>query len=146
MQNNFLTSIRSLKLIDGCKGAQVYTVNPLSTAGEKLASLRPTFSLRSKSIGPQLQPHHHHSPSFDSLLSTFGLPSIDLIDPPIDPFIRPIEPIDALASSFRAISSTASSSSSSSLCDIYLEHHSLLRSVGDPKQPGAHPARTPALL
>ncbi|PKA62709.1 Ethylene-overproduction protein 1 [Apostasia shenzhenica] len=140
MHNNLLTSIRSLKLIDGCKGTQVYALNPSSAAaasapsyGERLLSLRPTFSLRSKSINPQT--HHQHTPSLDSLLSTFGLPSADLIDPPIDPFLRPVDPIDSLASSFRSISSSSSPSSPSpsSLCELHLEQRSLLRGIGDPK-------------
>ncbi|KAK8968428.1 Ethylene-overproduction protein 1 [Platanthera guangdongensis] len=153
MQNNFLTSIRksaSPFVFDGCKSTQVYAVNPSSAAAaaaaataaaEKLASLRPSFSLRSKSIRQQPNPannhhqhNHHHTPSLDSLLSTFGLPSIDLIDPSIDPFLRPIEPVDALSSSFRSLSAAISSSaSSSSLRDIHLEHHSLLRGIGDSK-------------
>ncbi|KAI0519856.1 hypothetical protein KFK09_007317 [Dendrobium nobile] len=148
MQNNFLTSIRSMKLIEGCKGTQVYAVNPSSTvatAAEKLASLRPTFSLRSKSISQHQHPtnnqhqnYHHRTLSLDSLISTIGLPSPDLIDPSIDPFLRPIEHVDALASSFRSLSSAMSSLASSSLpssslCDVHLEHCALLRSIGDPK-------------
>ncbi|XP_010937912.2 ethylene-overproduction protein 1 [Elaeis guineensis] len=131
MQNNFLTSIRSLKLIDGCKGTQVYALNPSSSGsgvGDK-NHLRPSFSLRSKSI--QQNHHHHHSSSlvFENLLP-YGLPSANQIDPPIDPFLRPVEPVSALAASFRRLSDATDPAT---LCDLYLEQHSLLRPLADLK-------------
>ncbi|WOL14813.1 ethylene-overproduction protein 1 [Canna indica] len=153
MQNHFLTTLRSLKLIDGCKGTQVYAVNPAgpnaNAAGAASSScdkpgLRPTFSLRTKSIqtgnGGGL---HHYAPSIvvDSLLP-FGLPSADQIDPPVDPFLRPVDPVSALSDSYRRLSSAADSDAGNGaeaterllrLCDLHLEQRSLLRPIGDPK-------------
>ncbi|KAJ6798680.1 ethylene-overproduction protein 1 [Iris pallida] len=127
MQNNFLTTIRSMKLIDGCKGTQLYAFHPSSS-----------FSLRSKSTAQQQQqqqqqqkPGHHrhrHTASivFDTLLP-YGPPSPDRIDPPVDPFLRPVHPVDSFSSSFRSLSSA------DSLCDLHLHQHSLLRFLNDPK-------------
>ncbi|THU68232.1 hypothetical protein C4D60_Mb08t01750 [Musa balbisiana] len=153
MQNHFLTTLRSLKLIDGCKGTQVYAVNPAvsnsnapSSSSSDKPLLRSTFSLRNKSI----QGFHgggggggglHHCPSYillDSLLP-FGLPSADRIDPPVDPFLRPVDPVSALSDSFRRLSSASDANSGTGaerlllLCDLYLEQHSLLRPLRDPK-------------
>ncbi|XP_078435704.1 tetratricopeptide repeat (TPR)-containing protein [Wolffia australiana] len=64
----------------------------------------------------------------DGLLP-FGLPSPELIDPAIDPFIRAVDPIANLAASFRAYADAAPQE----LCAIHLEQRSLLRSLNDPK-------------
>lgn len=136
MQNNFLTTIRSLKIIDGCKGTQVYAFPSTSGAapsGDR-GPLRPTFSLRSKSIHYTQPPsRHHHSPSIltDSLLP-FGLPSVDMIDPPIDPYLRPVDPVSTLAELYRQLMA-AEFDPEADLCDLHLEQHSLLRSMNDPK-------------
>ncbi|XP_009412622.2 ethylene-overproduction protein 1 isoform X1 [Musa acuminata AAA Group] len=153
MQNHFLTTLRSLKLIDGCKGTQVYAVNPAvsnsnapSSSSSDKPLLRSTFSLRNKSIqgcngGGGGGGGLHHCPSYlllDSLLP-FGLPSADRIDPPVDPFLRPVDPVSALSDSFRRLSSTSDANSGTGaerlllLCDLYLEQHSLLRPLADPK-------------
>ncbi|KAJ3682851.1 hypothetical protein LUZ60_013078 [Juncus effusus] len=139
MQNNFLTTIRSLKLIDGCKGTQVYAFPSTSGNGGAGPSggdrgLRPTFSIRSKSIRcPQPPSRHHPSPSIltDSLLP-FGLPSLDMIDPQIDPYLRPVDPVSAFSDFFLRLTA-AESDPNSDLCDMYLEQHSLLRCVNDQK-------------
>ncbi|KAJ6818770.1 ethylene-overproduction protein 1 [Iris pallida] len=141
MQNNFLTTIRSLKLIDGCKGTQVYAFNPSSAASSSSSSssekpnLRSTFSLRSKSIqqNQDHNHHHHHKHSasiiIDSLLP-FGLPSPERIEPPVDPFLRPVDPVSSFCSSFRSLSDAATGAN---LCNLHLEQYSLLRFLSDPK-------------
>ncbi|XP_072984721.1 ethylene-overproduction protein 1-like [Typha latifolia] len=134
MQNNFLTTIRSLKLIEGCKGTQVYAFNPStssassSSTGEK-PNLRPSISLRTKSL------HHPHHPSpsllLDSLLPC-GLPNADFVDPAIDPVLRPVDLITALASSYRRLTA-ASAQLGADLCDLYLEQTAVLRPIADTK-------------
>ncbi|KAF3331793.1 ethylene-overproduction protein 1 [Carex littledalei] len=136
MQNNFLTTIRSLKIIDGCKGSQVYAFPSTSGSGPSgdRGPLRPTFSLRSKSIQYTQPPSRHHpSPSIltDSLLP-FGLPSVDMIDPPIDPYLRPVDPVSTLAEFYRQLMA-AECDPEADLCDLHLEQHSLLRSMNDLK-------------
>lgn len=58
MQHNFLTTMKSLKLADGCKGSQVYAVNP----GDKVQQEPRAASVRSKSN------HHRSLSSADSYL------------------------------------------------------------------------------
>ncbi|MQL80036.1 hypothetical protein Taro_012475 [Colocasia esculenta] len=146
MQNHILNSIRSLKLADGCKGgsSQVYALNPSSTGHDK-----PHHHHRHHHY-----PHHRRSPSQegspylrsaasnrhtrpaqaavvcpDSVLP-YGLPSPDLIDPPIDPFIREVDPVSALASAYRRLAGAAEPRDR---CTAHLEQRSLLRALGDPK-------------
>ncbi|MQL69234.1 hypothetical protein Taro_001484 [Colocasia esculenta] len=148
MQNHILNSIRSLKLMDGCKGgsSQVYAVNTSSaTAHDKPpthhhhhhhpqhhghraydpgSQLRCASNLRTKSIQAPAAP----SVCPEALLP-YGLPSPDLIDPPIEPFLRAVDPVSALASSFRRLAEAAPLER----CDLHLEQRSLLRSLGDAK-------------
>uniref|UniRef100_A0A1D1Y4Q1 Ethylene-overproduction protein 1 n=1 Tax=Anthurium amnicola TaxID=1678845 RepID=A0A1D1Y4Q1_9ARAE len=145
MQNHILNSIRSLNLADGCKGgsSQVYAFNPSSAGHDKAQHhhhrhhhdrrqnpsqdsgqhLRCASSnLRARSIqSPAVSP--------DGLLP-YGLPSPDLIDPPIEPFVRAVDPISALASSFRRL---AAAGSPHERCALHLEQRSLLRALNDPK-------------
>ncbi|KAJ4793112.1 Ethylene-overproduction protein 1 [Rhynchospora pubera] len=136
MQNNFLTTIRSLKIIDGCKGSQVYAFPSTSgagTSGERPPPLRPNFSLRSKSVHYTQPPCHNHSLSIltDSMLP-FGLPSVDTINPPIDPHLRPVDPVSTLADMYRRLAA-AECDREADLCDLHLEQHSVLRSMNDLK-------------
>ena len=138
MQNNILNSIRSLKIIDGCKGGsgQVYAVNG-SSAGNDKGHQHPHHHRRH----PSQEVHHVRNASnihskasqasssrSDSLLP-FGHPSPDLIDPSIDPFIRAVDPVAALASSYRAYSVAKPQE----LCALHLEQRSLLKCLNDPK-------------
>ncbi|CAL9765026.1 unnamed protein product [Musa acuminata subsp. burmannicoides] len=155
-KNHLLTTLRSLKLIDGCKGTQVYAVNQSASNANAPASssssssscekplLRHVASLRSKSIqgGNNGGGRNHYTPSLlpDSLLP-FGLPSADHIDPPVDPFLRHVDPVSALSDSFRRLSSTTEAEADAGvgderllvLCDLHLEQLSLFRPVADPK-------------
>ncbi|RLN16315.1 hypothetical protein C2845_PM02G29190 [Panicum miliaceum] len=142
MTNNFLTTIKSLKLIEGCKAAQLYALSslgPASTSGSGDAggSGRPqpppppkTISLRSGSLYyPHAAPStsgaftpEHHLPC--------GLPVADALEPTLDACLRPVDHIGALAASFRRVSA-ATAGGDDDLCDAYLEQHALFQSIGD---------------
>ncbi|CAA6669300.1 unnamed protein product [Spirodela intermedia] len=143
MQNNILNSIRSLKLIDGCKGGsgQVYALNTSAVNEKGHHHHHHHHHHHNHRRNPSQEGHHVRSASNihakpaqatsarpDSLLP-YGLPSPDLIDPAIDPFIRPVDPISALASSFRCYATAAPQDQ----CALHLEQRSLLRSLNDPK-------------
>ncbi|XP_020274917.1 ethylene-overproduction protein 1 [Asparagus officinalis] len=149
MQNTFLTTIRSLKLIDGCKGTQVYAVKrppPAFSSAAASTSLpppqspTPTFSIRTKSTqnpsssSSSSSHHHRHSSSIilDTLLP-YGLPSADQIDPPIDPFLRPVDPVAAFAASFRSVDNVGPEMDGTHSCNLYLEQMSLVRALLDAK-------------
>ncbi|PAN50135.1 hypothetical protein PAHAL_9G500900 [Panicum hallii] len=142
MTNNFLTTIKSLKLIEGCKAAQLYALSslgPVSTSGSGDAggSGRPqpppppkTISLRSGSLYyPHAAPStsgaftpEHHLPC--------GLPVADALEPTLDACLRPVDHVGALAASFRRVSA-ATAGGDDDLCDAYLEQHALFQSIGD---------------
>ncbi|KAH7667563.1 TPR-like protein [Dioscorea alata] len=147
MQNNLFTTIRSLKLVDGCKSAAIFTIPPSSSSSSAASSSSTSAAssssetsgkphllplLRSKSIQPPPLSHHNQPPLKPPLVLPYGLPSSDLIDPPVDPFLRTTDPIPSLSSLYRRFSRSPSLPSSE-LCDLYLEHYSLLRSLADPK-------------
>lgn len=88
--------MRSLKIMDGCKGTQVYALN---TAGEKgLQQVQENVrvnSIRSKSS--------RTCPNPESVLLPHGLPSADLMEPPVEPCLRSVDFVESLAGVHRRI-------------------------------------------
>ncbi|KAL5709936.1 Ethylene-overproduction protein 1 [Ranunculus cassubicifolius] len=134
MQHNIFSTMRSLKLVDGCKGTQVYAVNPPSsttaaTAAEDKHQQRINNNpcLRSKSN------LHQYTPSSSSLLSEnllpYGLPVPDLIEPPIEPYLKSLDFVQSLANLHLRIHHSPPPLKS----DLFLEQSSLFRSLSDPK-------------
>ncbi|KAG6490838.1 ethylene-overproduction protein 1-like [Zingiber officinale] len=147
MQNNLFTSLRSMKLMEACKSAQVYALNPSNAASSSASSssvdksgLASTFSIRTKSVRGAGGVGHHFTPSMvvDTLLP-FGLPSIEDIEPAVDPFLRPLDPVATLSDSFRRLSAAVDAVGDPAesrlllLCDLHLEQRSLFRPLADPK-------------
>jgi tetratricopeptide (TPR) repeat protein len=145
MTNNFLTTIKSLKLIEGCKAAQLYALSSVgasastSSSGDATGgSGRPqpppppkTISMRSGSLyyphaGPSTSgafvPEHH---------LPCGLPVADALEPALDACLRPVDHVGALAASYRRVSAATAGGGDDDLCDAYLEQHALFQSVGD---------------
>ncbi|KAL6901907.1 hypothetical protein ACP4OV_004783 [Aristida adscensionis] len=147
MTNNFLTTIKSLKLIEGCKAAQFYALSSVGVSsgastsgsfdGSASASGRPapppppkTFSLRSGSLY-----YPHGGPSTSAAFAAephlpCGLPVAAAIEPRLDACLRPVDQVAALAASFRR-ATAAVESGEDDLCDVYLEQHALFHSIGD---------------
>ncbi|KAK6943180.1 BTB/POZ domain [Dillenia turbinata] len=143
MQNNLFTSIRSLKLIDGCKGTQVYALNP-STAnvnggfggggsgggggvGEKfLQHLHDRVSsIRAKSVR-NVQPN---TSALAEALLPYGPPVADLLEPDIEPNLKPINFVETLADVYRRIEECPQFEKSG----MYLEQCAVFRALSDPK-------------
>ncbi|GFZ13319.1 tetratricopeptide repeat (TPR)-containing protein [Actinidia rufa] len=85
---------------------------------------------------------HHNQPTISSILSTpndvvsgsateiplsHGLPTADLLEPPIDPHLRPVDIVEALAELYRRREHCPNESL------ICLEKYSILRGLGDSK-------------
>ncbi|PSR95044.1 Ethylene-overproduction protein like [Actinidia chinensis var. chinensis] len=85
---------------------------------------------------------HHNQPTISSILSTpndvvsasateiplsHGLPTADLLEPPIDPHLRPVDIVEALAELYRRREHCLNESL------ICLEKYSILRGLGDSK-------------
>nr|BAJ99623.1 predicted protein [Hordeum vulgare subsp. vulgare] len=142
MTNNFLTTIRSLKLIEGCKAAQIYPFNSgASTSGgsgdggggAKLLPLPPpprSVSLMSASLCYPHAPTTSGAFAPDSTLPC-GLPAAAALEPALDACLRPVDHVSALAASFRRMSSAERQGDD--LCDVYLEQHALFHALGDPR-------------
>ncbi|KAK1322487.1 Ethylene-overproduction protein 1 [Acorus calamus] len=128
MQHNFLTTMRSLKLIDSCKGSQVYALNHTHSSSSEFPSNK---SLRSsKSIAATSSSSASASAAaLSAALLPYGLPDADLIEPPIDPFLRPLDVVNSLSSSYRAFLS----SDGDHFPFLHLYQFSLLRLLNDPK-------------
>ncbi|KAM0868208.1 hypothetical protein ACQ4PT_041508 [Festuca glaucescens] len=138
MTNNFLTTIRSLKLIEGYKAAQIYPFSSgASTSGSSGdggggggAKPPPPPPPRSVSLmsASMCYPHAPSTSGSDSTLPC-GLPSAAALEPALDACLRPVDHVSALAASYRRMSSAEAAGDD--LCDVYLEQHALFRAIGD---------------
>ncbi|KAJ4900183.1 tetratricopeptide repeat (TPR)-containing protein [Raphanus sativus] len=134
MHHNPFTTMRSLKLADGCKGTQVYALNPPNGTtgtgggvGDKLLHhlqdhLRVNSSIRSKSSRTYQQP-----PS-ESLLP-HGLPVTDLLEPPIDPSLKFADLVDKMAEVHRRVDASEPLERSGA----FLEQCAVFKGLSDPK-------------
>ncbi|XP_042512343.1 ethylene-overproduction protein 1-like [Macadamia integrifolia] len=129
MQHNLFTTIRSLKVVDGCKSTQVYALNPSANAagiggcigvGDKLHDHLRVSSIRSQSI---------HNSSISDILLPYGLPVTDLLEPPIEPYLKFVNFVDILADVYRRLDESPPLDKSI----IYLEQCTVFRCLSDPK-------------
>ncbi|XP_043724189.1 ethylene-overproduction protein 1-like [Telopea speciosissima] len=128
MQHNLFTTIRSLKIVDGCKGTQVYALNPSANAagiggcggGDKLHDHLKASSIRSKSM---------HNSSINEILLPYGLPVTDFLEPPIEPYLKSVNFVDTLSDVYRRLEGSPPLDKST----VYLEQSSIFRCLSDPK-------------
>lgn len=130
-------TMRSFKLKDRCKTIQVHAFNPSDTSTSAAAAA-------SASAAAKLYRHHQGHPTINSILSDsleivslstaetllpYGLPTTASLEPPIDPFLKPIDFVESLAELYRRVEKSPYFVKSS----LYLEQFSLLCNLGDPK-------------
>ncbi|KAE8712742.1 Ethylene-overproduction protein 1 [Hibiscus syriacus] len=125
--------MRGLKVIERFKSTQVHALNPpdstvvntsaSSSTSNKLGNHRVNF------IGTKLKSSQACSVSRAKTLLPFGLPRTDLLEPPIEPHLKPIQLIETLADLYHRFK--ACSELGKSL--ICIEQYSILSSLGDPK-------------
>ncbi|CAH8325678.1 unnamed protein product [Eruca vesicaria subsp. sativa] len=138
MHPNLLTTIRTLKLIEGCKGTALNPPPPppppstTEKAGEKLFQHLQDHllvnSFCSKSTRTYPPPNHNAVVSKDSLLP-YGLPNTDLLEPQIEPSLKFVDLIDKLAEIYRKIENCSQLEKS----DAYLEQCVIFRGLSDSK-------------
>ena len=139
MQHNIFTTMRSLKIMEGCKGTQVYALNPTNPpppgVGDKLLHhlqdhLRAN-SIRSKS-NRNYPPPNMTVPNVvvvsESLLRC-GLPGTDLLEPQIEPCLKSVDFVGAMADVHRRIESCDQFEKSR----LYLEQCAMFRGLADLK-------------
>lgn len=143
MQNNILSTMRSLKLIDGCKSTQVYAINP-STAnsgansgggtGEKLLHqlqdhLR-VNSVRSKTrTSSNIDAKIIQANLLQEAVLPYGLPSTDLVEPQVEACLKFVDFVETLADIYRRIEKCPQFEKS----HVYVEQCGIFKGVGDPK-------------
>ncbi|TKY63543.1 Ethylene-overproduction protein 1 [Spatholobus suberectus] len=141
MQHNIFATMRSLKIMDGCKGTQVYAINPSSAGtagsiGEKLLQQLhdhiKSQTLRTKS-GRNFQPPNLTTPSdvvpSDGSLLPYGLPMTDLLEPKVEPSLMSVDFAETLAGVRRRLEDRPQFDRS----EVSLEQCSVFRGLSDPK-------------
>ncbi|OVA02767.1 Tetratricopeptide TPR-1 [Macleaya cordata] len=138
MQHNLFTTMRSLKLADGCKGTQVYALNTNPATTTTTTSTTAVFC---GGGGGEDKHHHDHvrahsirsklnqSFSVAENLLPFGLPVTDLLEPPIEPYLKSVNFVESLADVYRRLENSPPLEKSG----IYLEQYSLFRGLSEPK-------------
>nr|GMD61223.1 ethylene-overproduction protein 1-like [Ipomoea batatas] len=126
------SSMRSFKLKDRCKTIQVHAFNPSET------------STSGGGGGAKVYRHHQGHPTINSILSDsleivslsaaetlmpYGLPTTASLEPPIDPFLKPVDFVESLAELYRRVEKSPDFGK----FWVYLEQFSVLCNLGDPK-------------
>ncbi|KAL3629874.1 Ethylene-overproduction protein 1 [Castilleja foliolosa] len=141
MQQHIFNTMRSLKMIDGCKGTQVYALNPTVSGagggvGDKLMqhlqdhlrvnSIRPRSHQRYQSFS---QTNNINPTIISEALAIYGLPQTDLIEPHIDPCLKFVDFVGVLADVYRKLENCPKFKRS----DLYMEQCAIFRGLPDPK-------------
>lgn len=137
--NNIVTKMRTLKILEGCKGTPIYPLNPSGgTAGggsigekflERLQDHLRVNSVRSKSTQSFQNYQVDNSVILAEALGVYGLPQTDLIEPQIEPCLKSVNFIESLADVYRRLENCPQFERSG----MYIEQCALLRGLPDPK-------------
>lgn len=104
--------MRNLKLFERFKSTQIHAFNSQDSPSTSNNG-HPKSS--SKSISRSLLPN--------------GFPTTELLEPPLDSYLKPIDLVESLSNLYRRIESSSESETSM----LYLEQYTALRSLGDAK-------------
>lgn len=143
MQNNIFTTMRSLKMMDGCKGTQVYSVNNPTTTGGGGGGVGEKFIQHLQDhlrVNPNWSKSHRRYNSLSGncnvnsnelveALAIYGLPQLDLIEPQIEPCLKFVEFVEILAEAYRKMVNCPQFERSG----LYLEQCAIFRGLPDPK-------------
>ncbi|XP_062002006.1 ethylene-overproduction protein 1 [Rosa rugosa] len=134
MQHNIFTTMRSLKIMDGCKGTQVFAINPSGTTptnggvGDKVGHSR-VNSVRSRSNWSFQAPNPTGNNALVESLLPYELPSSDLLEPQIEPCLKTVDFVETLADVYRRIENCPQFEKSK----MYVEQCAIFRGMSDPK-------------
>ncbi|KAH0721808.1 ethylene-overproduction protein 1-like [Solanum tuberosum] len=145
MQHNIFATMRSLNMIEGCKGTQIYAFNQSGKTttngygggggvGEKfLQHLHERVSsVRSKSNRnyQAMQPKDNvKSAVLVEALASYGLPQTDFIEPQIESYLKSVNFVETLADVYRRMEGC----SKFEISGMYLEQCAIFKGLSDPK-------------
>lgn len=137
--------MRGLNMIDGCKSAQVYALNPMAggSGGAAGGSGKEGFlhqlqeHLRVNSVMSRAhqryqsfsQTSNANSTTTSDALAAYGLPQMDLIEPQIDPFLKFVDFVDVIADVYRRLENCPELEKS----EVHMEQCAIFRGLPDPK-------------
>ncbi|KAG2299717.1 hypothetical protein Bca52824_036189 [Brassica carinata] len=116
--------MRNLKLFERFKSTQIHAFTSQDS---------PSTSTNGGSSSPRINFLRHPkstSKSFSRSLLPHGFPTTDLLEPPLDSYLKPIDLVESLSNLYRRIESSPEPETTSML---YLEQYTVLRSLGDAK-------------
>lgn len=124
----------TMKLVNGCKGNQVYalnTTNPCCNhSNNEDKQQHSTTSAQIRTVNnSSVRSKLSQSISIDNLLLPFGLPSTDLLEPPIEPYFKSINYVESLANVYKRLESCSVEEKSMA----FLEQCSLFKGLSEPK-------------
>ncbi|XP_052172908.1 ethylene-overproduction protein 1 [Diospyros lotus] len=135
MQHNIFTTMRSLKIMDGCKGTQLYSLpSGAGGVGEKLLHhiqdhLRVNSIRLKSSRNFQANNVQASNSGVAEALASYGLPQSDSLEPQIEPCLKSVDFVETLADVYRKIEDCPQFEKSR----VYLEQCAIFRAVSDPK-------------
>ncbi|XP_010535359.1 PREDICTED: ETO1-like protein 2 [Tarenaya hassleriana] len=115
--------MRNLKLLEKFKSTQIHALNSQDSSSSGTNG-SPRFKFLGHSISKKTTP----TPASRVLLP-YGFPTTDLLEPPLDSFLKPIDLVETLSNLFRRIESSSESEKSM----LYVEQYAALRGLGDAK-------------
>ncbi|TKY65786.1 Ethylene-overproduction protein 1 [Spatholobus suberectus] len=140
MQHNIFTSIRSMKIMDGCKGTQVHALKPSAVAADRSGGGGGSAGEKalhnpldhSKTQTGRTKPASTATPKHDAVseaLLPCGLPVSELLEPSIEPCLKPLDLVETLARVHRRVENCAALEKS----EVCLEQCAVFRGLPDPK-------------
>ncbi|OWM81684.1 hypothetical protein CDL15_Pgr007722 [Punica granatum] len=131
--------MRSLKMVDGCKGPQIYTLNSEPTSGSGSSVREKLFhhlqdhlkanSIRVKSSRNYDPPSNQARHLLAETLLSYGLPGTENLEPEIESCLKSVDFVETLAAASRHVESCPPSEKSGA----YLEQCAFFMGFPDPK-------------
>ncbi|KAL1197218.1 ETO1-like protein 2 [Cardamine amara subsp. amara] len=112
--------MRNLKLFERFKSTQIHAFSSQDSPST------------SNNDSPRMKFFRHpksNPKSISRSLLSHGFPTTELLEPPLDPYLKPIDLVESLSNLYRRIESSLDSETSM----LYLELYAVLRSLGDAK-------------
>lgn len=138
MQHNIFTTIRGLKMMDGCKGTQVYGLNPSGGTGEGVGEkflhhlhdhLRANSITSKSACNYNVNNGEINKNIVAEALAAYSLPQYESLEPQVELCLKSVDLVDTLANLYRRIEVCPQFEKTG----IYLEEYAVFKGLADPK-------------